>query len=103
MLSSGNTLRRKLGISFLVLAGSMLFWGMTALKSHLAGRAFLYYWLVCFLMTELAIVTAFLDYWAIRRESRKEHRTLINSTLNNLEEDIEHKPADTVTDERKLE
>ena len=59
----------------------MVVWGQTVLKSSLAGLAFVVFWLVCFTLTGLAILTALLDLWSVRRSQRQEQRELIERTL----------------------
>ena len=90
MVNSAQARRRWLGLFFLVVATGMLIWGQTVLKPLLEGVWFLLYWLACFLVTGLAIVTAVLDIRAIGEETRKEQRELLERTW----EDIKNKPDD---------
>ena len=75
---------------FLALAAGMLIWGETVLKPHLNGVLFLLYWLGCFVVTGLAIITALLDMRATRRRIQEEQRELLEKTW----EDIGNKPED---------
>ena len=47
----------------------MLILGMTVLKHRLQLQAFLYYWLICMLVTALTLVIALLDLRAVRLRS----------------------------------
>ena len=77
--------RRWLGILVLVLALAMLIAGETVLQGRLHELTFLGYWLVCLLLTSAAIVIAFLDARALRRQTRDEARDLLQSTLKEIE------------------
>ena len=54
----------------------MLTWGSTWLAPYLKGATYLFYWLVCFLFTILAMGTALLDMWVIRSRARQERKAL---------------------------
>ncbi|MBT5705677.1 MAG: hypothetical protein HOI66_05080 [Verrucomicrobia bacterium] len=62
--------RRWFGLFYLLMAIGMLVWGQTILKPHLTGFTFIFYWLACFAMTLLAMITAMLDIWVIRLRQR---------------------------------
>jgi hypothetical protein len=62
--------RRWFGLFYLLMAIGMLVWGQTILKPHLKGFTFIFYWLACFAMTLLAMITAMLDVWVIRLRQR---------------------------------
>ncbi len=68
----------------------MLIWGQTLLRPSLRGMAFVAYWLACFLLTGLAIITALQDLRATRRRSSEERRRLLERTWK----DIKNKPDD---------
>lgn len=70
----------------------MLVIGETVLKSRLKDLSFLVYWLICFVLTGLAILVAFLDASAVRRRTRREARDLLETTLGRIETDAKHKP-----------
>jgi hypothetical protein len=61
--------RRWFGLFFLLMAGIMLLWGATWLKPYLQGLGYLLYWLGCFAFTLLAMLTALLDLWVIRKRA----------------------------------
>jgi hypothetical protein len=82
--TSGDTLRRWLGLLFLALAFGMLIWGQIVLRNRLHGLAFLIYWAGCFLFTLAAIVTAMLDVRATRKRAQNEHNELVRRTLEDL-------------------
>lgn len=77
--------RRWLGILVLVLALAMLIAGETVLSGRLREWGFLGYWLVCLLLTSAAIIIAFMDARALRRQTRDEARNLLQSTLKEIE------------------
>src|SRR5437773_4366614 len=77
---SGNAAdarRRWFGVFFLIIAAGMLIWGQTILKPHLEGAGFVIYWLACMGFTALAMLSALLDVWAVRRRSRHQQRRLL--------------------------
>ena len=69
----------------LVLAIVMLVAGQTLLKEKLSNLIFLFYWLICFVLTVLAIVAAFRDVRAVQRKVHAEQRILLESTLKEIE------------------
>ncbi|HEV2395182.1 MAG TPA: hypothetical protein VG146_22755 [Verrucomicrobiae bacterium] len=77
--------RRLLGVLVLLAALGMLIAGETVLKQWLSGFRFLVYWLGCFFLTGLAILSAYLDVRALRRETRREERDLIESTIKDIQ------------------
>jgi hypothetical protein len=77
--------RRWLGILVLVLALAMLIAGETVLQGRLHEWGFLSYWMVCLLLTSAAIIIAFVDARALRRQTRDEARELLQSTLKEIE------------------
>ncbi|MBI4323939.1 MAG: hypothetical protein HY674_01610 [Chloroflexi bacterium] len=96
--------RRWFGTFFLILAGALLIWGQTLLKPHLKGISFVIYWLVCFGFTGLAVLTAMIDLWIMRRRTREQHRDLFRRTFAGLQRrDREEPPAGNTKPERKLE
>jgi uncharacterized metal-binding protein len=93
MPTSADALRRWLGLCFLTLAFGLLVWGRTVLQNRLSGIPFLIYWVVCFLLTMAAIITALLDLRATRKRARQEHEELLQRTLNELEDESHDKPG----------
>lgn len=93
MPSAIDARRRWFGLFFLIVAGGMLIWGQTVLRAHLSGWGFLVYWLTCFVFTLLAILTALLDIWIVRRRSRQARRELFERTFGELATKEEKPPA----------
>jgi voltage-gated potassium channel Kch len=79
--------RRWLGILVLIAALGMLFAGETVLQGRLQNVTFVLYWLLCLILTTAAIIIAFLDARALRRQTREEARDLLHSTLKEIETD----------------
>jgi hypothetical protein len=79
--------RRWLGILVLVAALGMLIAGETVLDNRLKGLGFLGYWFGCFILTALAIVIAFVDARAVRRQSRRQEKELLENALKEIEVD----------------
>jgi hypothetical protein len=77
--------RRWFGAIVLAVALLMLILGETALKGKMSDFAFVAYWLACFVLTSLAIVVAFRDVKAVQNQVRSEQRTLLESTLKDIE------------------
>lgn len=71
----------------------MLILGMTVLKNRLRLQTFLYYWLICMLVTGLTLVIALLDLRAVRLRSRCEQAELMNRTLLEIERTRKEKAA----------
>ena len=67
--------------------------GQTVLKSRLQDVGFLVYWLICFLLTGLAIFVALIDARALRQRTRSEARNLLQSTLDEIATDARNKPT----------
>jgi hypothetical protein len=83
--------RRWFGGIALFGAIAMLICGETVLKTTLGGGAYLVYWLICFIMTGLAIVIAFMDVRALQHRIRAEHRDLIEGTIERIQSDAKEK------------
>src|SRR5216117_17356 len=83
--------RRWFGVFYLLIAAGMLIWGQTILKPHLEGIAFVFYWVACLAFTGLALVTALLDIWAVRRRTREQQRDLLQRILDEGESNKETK------------
>ena len=84
--------RRWFGVFFLLIAAGMLIWGQTILKSYLEGIGFVLYWLACMAFTGLALLTALLDIWAVRRRTREQQRDLLQRIFDEGEPNEENKP-----------
>jgi hypothetical protein len=88
----GPTARRRwFGAIVLGVALLMLILGETVLKGKMSDVAFVLYWLFCFVLTGLAIVIAFRDVKAVHNEVRSEQRTLLESTLKEIESDARNR------------
>src|SRR6266480_4515261 len=83
--------RRWFGVFFLIIAAGMLIWGQTFLKPYLAGVGFVIYWLACMGFTALAMLTALLDIWAIRRRTRDQQRDLLRQIFDERESNQKNK------------
>jgi len=83
--------RRLLGTVFLLAALGMLIAGETILKDRLASNASFLFWLVCFVFTVLAIITALRDVRALSARAVKEQRGLLDTTLRDIERDARQK------------
>ena len=82
-----TTRRRWLGIVALIAALGMLIAGETVLQGKLQNITFVLYWLLCLILTTAAIMIAFLDARALRRQTREEARDLLQTTLKEIETD----------------
>ncbi|TAK96469.1 MAG: hypothetical protein EPO07_14505 [Verrucomicrobia bacterium] len=78
--------RRWLGALCVLAALAMLLVEEFALKTALSGRNALIYWLVCLAFTLAAIVFALADARAVSRDAYESQRTLLESTLKEIEE-----------------
>ena len=83
--TSSRTRRRRFGLVCIGLAGVMVIFGVTLLEARLAGVALLGYWLVCLILTVLAMGAALLDFAQVRMEGREEQRSLLEKTLRDVE------------------
>jgi membrane protein implicated in regulation of membrane protease activity len=83
--------RRWFGVFFLLIAAGMLIWGQTILKPYLVGIGFVLYWLACMAFTGLALLTALLDIWAVRRRTREQHQDLLQRIFDEGESPEENK------------
>ena len=82
--------RHWFGAFFLLIAAGMLIWGQTILEPYLEGIGFVLYWLACLAFTGLALVTALLDIWAVRRRTREQHRDLLQRIFDEAESNKEN-------------
>jgi uncharacterized membrane protein len=82
-----TTRRRWMGIVALIGALGMLLAGETVLQGKLQNITFVLYWLICLILTTAAIMIAFLDARALRRQTREEARDLLQTTLKEIETD----------------
>jgi hypothetical protein len=84
--------RRWFGAIVLLAALAMLICGSTVLKEKLGYLAFIFYWMVCFALTMLAIIVAFLDARALQRRTREEQQDLFTTTLKQIETEARSRP-----------
>jgi membrane protein implicated in regulation of membrane protease activity len=83
--------RRWFGVFFLLIGAGMLIWGQTIFKPYLEGLGFVLYWLACMAFTGLALLTALLDIWAVRRRTRQQQRDLLQRIFDEGESNEENK------------
>jgi hypothetical protein len=84
----GRTARRRwIGAVVLAIAMGMLIAGQTTLQPILRGDLFFVYWLVCVVLTGVAIVTAFVDARETRTEIKKQERDLLQDTIKQIQDD----------------
>jgi uncharacterized membrane protein len=84
MANSSDTRRRWLGGIALGLALAMLIAGQTVLSNRFGPLSFAIFWLVCLLLTCVAIIVALRDLSVVRRRTREEQRALFESTLSEI-------------------
>jgi len=77
--------RRWFGAIVLFIAIVMLVLGQTVLNERMSSLTFLFYWLICFILVCLAMVVAFRDVKAVQNQVRSEQRSLLESTLKDIE------------------
>ncbi len=85
-MNTAQAWRRWFGLAFLAFAFGMLVWGQTVLKPKLDGVGYIVYWTGCFFFTFLALITALIDIWCVRRRQRNERRNLLKNTFNDLKD-----------------
>ncbi|MGA2864337.1 MAG: hypothetical protein ABSF95_07600 [Verrucomicrobiota bacterium] len=84
--------RRWFGALVLAVALAMLIAGQTVLRGGLSALGFMFYWLVCLVLTGLAIVVALRDLRALRRRNLEEQRNLFQATLKQIATEARTKP-----------
>ena len=84
--------RRWFGAVVLLAALVMLICGVTVLKERLEYVTFVFYWMVCFALTILAIIVAFLDARALQQRTRQEQHDLFATTLKHIQTEARHRP-----------
>ena len=82
---SAKTRRRWFGALCLFGALALLLAGQTRPGGQLTGATFILYWLLCLVLTVLAMIAALVDVFALRRENRDHQRALIESTLEEIQ------------------
>ena len=92
-MSLDSTARHRwIGGVALATALAMLVGGETAFKGRLSDLGFLVYWLICAMLTGLAVMVAFLDVRALQRRTREEQRDLFEATLKKIVTEAASKP-----------
>ena len=85
MKPSAKARRRWFGAICLLGALGLLLAGETRPDGRLTGITFILYWLLCLVLTLLAMIAALLDAFALRRENRDRQRALIESTIEEIQ------------------
>ena len=83
--------RRWVGGVVLLGAVGMLVCGETILQGRLSAFPFLAYWLVCFVLTGLAMIAALRDLRALQHRTRQQQRELLETTLKQIESEATNK------------
>ena len=92
MKQSAKSRRRWFGAVCLLGALGLLLAGETQPGGRFSGISFILYWLLCLVLTLLAMMAALLDVFALRRENRDRQRALIESTLEEIQAG-RHRPS----------
>ena len=95
MESNTDIPHRKRGMTFLIISVVMLVLGETVLRSSLGKIPFLIYWMVCFIITAMAILFAFLDVAGVQRHAREQQRELLEKTIHEIARQKEAKSGRT--------
>lgn len=77
--------RRWFGGAALAGALAMLICGETVLQERLRPFDFVIYWLVCFVLTGVAMIAAIRDLRDLQRRTREQQRDLLHSALRDIE------------------
>ncbi len=65
----------------------LLILGQTVLQKSLNGLAFLLYWLLCLVLTGIAVLVALVDARAVRLELKREKRELLEQTVKEIQDE----------------
>jgi len=71
----------------LAVAVLMLILGETVLAKSLTGKAFIFYWLGCFVSTGLAAIAAILDFFSLQRRARIQQKEIMEKVFRGVTED----------------
>jgi hypothetical protein len=85
--------RRWFGGLVLLTALAMLVCGDTVLKGKMGLLALLVYWMVCFVLTGIAVLVAFRDLRAVQRRTRQEQRDLFENIVKKIAAEAKAKPG----------
>ncbi|MEI7730958.1 MAG: hypothetical protein WCO56_15390 [Verrucomicrobiota bacterium] len=91
MIPKNEPPRRWFGLLFIALAGGMVLWGFTVLKSRLEGKSFIVYWALCFLFTGLAVIFSFFESLRLRKYYQREQRELIAQAIQEIRKETGEK------------
>lgn len=80
-----TTRRRWIGGLALAGAVAMLICGETLLSGRMAASLFVLYWLVCFILTGVAMIAAVRDLRSLVDRTRREQRDLLEDTLKDIQ------------------
>jgi hypothetical protein len=101
MDSTTGIRHRKRGMIFLIISVLMLILGETLLHSMLSKVSFILYWMVCIVVTFMAIVFAFLDVAGVQRQAREQQRELLEKTIREIARQKEAKTGNAPGQSRK--
>ena len=94
--------RRIVGAVALTGAVLLLVLGETVLKHRLGGpKAFLGYWLACFLLTFVAMIMALRELGSVRRLGREDQRDLLEKVLEDVQTEARSRQQDAKTSNGK--
>jgi hypothetical protein len=97
MESNTDIPHRKRGMTFLIISVVMLLLGETVFRSSLSKIPFIIYWMVCFVITGMAILFSFLDVVGVQRRAREQQRELLEKTIEEIARQKEAKMEHTNT------
>jgi uncharacterized membrane protein HdeD (DUF308 family) len=86
-----NGRRRWIGVLAISLALLMLVAGLSVLKPLLQGFALVWYWVLCLVITGLALILALLEMRDLQQRTRQEHRDLLEDTLKEIQDDAKNR------------
>lgn len=93
MPQDGTRRRRWIGGVSLGLAVVMVVAGERLVRGRISRGLELLYWLVCFVLTGVAIVVAMLDFRALKARIMSEHRDLVEKTLKEIQSEAQRRPT----------
>jgi hypothetical protein len=91
-MAQADRKRRWFGAMVLATDLLMLIIGQTLLKDRLSGVGFVLYWMICFILTGIAIFVALVDARVLQYRTRREHRELVQNTLEEIDTEAKTKP-----------
>jgi len=92
--------RRWMGGGALAGALVMLICGETVLQGRLKPFDFIIYWLLCFVLTGVAMIVAFRDLRALQHRTRQQQRDLLQNTLKEIETEARRREQAAEPEER---